>query len=174
MTKCSWGLFGFFTRSFAGMTKCCRWVIVFICAESGAPRLLLARVSQFLHALFRGNGEALSVGYCLPLRHFLDAPTIAVRRVRLLHIIVRGTNRPEQRQARSNRCARSSCRRLATPPGVRPNRLPTSGCRTPLPLRPSRPSSLPKGERTGNAGEEKGGAPSARRLLSRRIPPVVR
>ena len=36
-----------------------------ICAESGVPRSLLARVSRFFHTLFRGNDEVLLADYCL-------------------------------------------------------------------------------------------------------------
>ena len=61
------GIFDFFTHSFAGMTKCCRWLILFICAESGAPRSLLARVFRFLHTLY--GGERAFLGAPASRRH---------------------------------------------------------------------------------------------------------
>ena len=49
---------GFFTRSFAGMTKY-RWrVIAFLCAESSAAPPLFVRCIQFLHTLAGGRSGA--------------------------------------------------------------------------------------------------------------------
>ena len=44
--------------AFAGMTRCCRRVIVFLYAESSAVPQLFVRGVQFLHTLESGNPEA--------------------------------------------------------------------------------------------------------------------
>ena len=62
--------------AFAGMTKYCGRVIVFFCADSSASPPLFARGVQFLHTLFRGNDEVLSVDYCLSLRRLFGGPAV--------------------------------------------------------------------------------------------------
>ena len=49
----------FFIRSFAGVTKYCRWIVAFLSADSSASEPLFVRGIQFLHALLRGNGGVL-------------------------------------------------------------------------------------------------------------------
>ena len=74
------GCVDFFTRSFAGMTKYCWRVVVFLYADSSASPSLFVRGVQFLHTLFRGNDEVLSRCHRLSLRKFLICPAVICER----------------------------------------------------------------------------------------------
>ena len=97
---------GFFTHSFAGMTKCYWRIIVFCRAEPFGARTVMVRAIptntrhsresgnpgaavRYIGTLyygnaatdsrFRGNDEVLSYGYYLPPRHFFGVPAAVMR-----------------------------------------------------------------------------------------------
>ena len=109
------------------MTKCCRRGIVFLYADSSAIPPLFVRGIQFLHTLESGNPQAIvrNVGPVFLRKRRKEIPAFAgMTRIsgafRFPHTLFRGTNMSGQRQAGSNRGARSSRRRFALPPEVEP------------------------------------------------------